>query len=80
VSRIIQSMVLYYRQKDDSIFRNNQDMDILLLPAYVICKTQPASCFSCKTDILWVALFLQNRGENCDSCWPYAINTRQGYL
>jgi hypothetical protein len=24
---------------------------------------EPPPCFSCKTDILWVVLFLQNRGD-----------------
>jgi len=50
-------MVLYDTQKDDdSILRNYQDMDILLLPARVICKTQSVSCF-CKTDVFGLPPF-----------------------
>jgi hypothetical protein len=34
-------------------------------PSQSVCytKTAPLSCFSCKTDILWVVSFLQNRSE-----------------
>jgi hypothetical protein len=38
-------------------------VDILLLTAFVMCKTEPPSCFSRKIDILGVVPFLQNRGE-----------------
>jgi hypothetical protein len=37
--------------------------DSLILKAFVICKKEPSSCFSCKTDTLVVVLFLQNRGN-----------------
>jgi hypothetical protein len=40
--------------------------DILILKAFVICKTEPLSCFSCKIHILQVVpplFFLQNRGD-----------------
>jgi hypothetical protein len=59
-------MVPYDMQRDDnSIFKNNQDRqeDTLPLKECVICKMQPPSYLSCKTDILWVVPFLQNRGN-----------------
>jgi hypothetical protein len=37
--------------------------DILLLKAFVICKTETPSCFSCEIDILWVFPFLQNSDD-----------------
>lgn len=37
--------------------------DILPLTAFFICKTEPPSCFFCKTDILWVVPSLVNGGN-----------------
>jgi len=37
--------------------------DILTLKAFVVRKTEPSPCFSCKIDILWVVPFLQNSGN-----------------
>jgi len=31
----------------------------LLLKAFVTCKTEPPTCFSCQIDILWVVPILQ---------------------
>jgi len=44
--------------------------DILTLKAFVVCKTEPLSCFSCKIDILWVVPFLQNRSNVVPSPLP----------
>lgn len=37
--------------------------DILPLKAYVTYKREPPPCFSRKIDTLWIAPFLQNRGD-----------------
>jgi hypothetical protein len=37
--------------------------DILPFKAFVICKTELPSWFSCKIDIFWVVPFLQNGGS-----------------
>jgi hypothetical protein len=53
-------------QKDDnSTFKNNEDRwgIMPLIKVFVKCKTEPPSCFCCKTDILLVFSFLQNRGN-----------------
>lgn len=31
--------------------------DMLPLKSLVVCKTEPSSCFSCKTDMMWVVPF-----------------------
>jgi hypothetical protein len=40
--------------------------DIPPFKASVKCKTEPRSCFYCKTDILWVVHFLLNKGDMCE--------------
>ena len=49
--------------------------DVLTVKAFVMCKTEPPSCVSCKSDILWVVPFLQNRGDTLqrktENLWLY---------
>jgi len=43
--------------------------------AFIVCYMEPPSCVCCKTDVLWVVRFLQNRGDiKCwiiFGTWPY---------
>jgi hypothetical protein len=53
------------RKKDDKFVLKDNKIggEYLSVKAVVICKTDPPSLFSCKTNILWVVPFLQNRGD-----------------
>jgi hypothetical protein len=65
------------RKKDNSVFKNNQDRWGKCSSQHVTCQTEPTSCFSGKTDILWVLPFLQNM---VDTIYTIRLQVREEIL